>query len=421
MMHEVVVGEPRLYSAADATELSVAVDLAGRQFVLSYKTAAAPLNLSGEPFLAASLIPAMKMGVPLRLNGPVSPRLLAALRNIQIVLKSFFPELRKIEIEAEPASIASVRPGRGVACFFSGGMDSFYTFLKHRDEIDALILVQGFDVRTVDQDVWDRISPPIRAAARELGKPLVEVSTNVQPFTDPFLHWNYTCGSAMASIALLLAPLFAKVFIGASSTYTHLFPFGSHPLLDPLWSTEALEIVHDGCEATRVDKAALISTNETALRYLRVCYQNRNEQREVYNCGRCEKCIRTKINLHLVGALDRCATLDHTLDLEAIARLPIHPAEARPLVEDNLEAAERLGADPALIRALRQALDRPEPEIKQAPEAAPVDRAIRRLIQENSALRSTIQAIQESSSWRVTGPLRALGDAARGLSSWINK
>jgi hypothetical protein len=281
--------------------------------------------------------------------------------------------------------------------------------------------VQGFDVRAVDQDVWDRISPPVRAAARELGKPLVEVSTNVQPFTEPFLHWNYTCGSAMASVALLLAPLFSKVYIAASSTYTHLFPFGSHPLLDPLWSTEALEIVHDGCEATRIDKAALISTNETALKYLRVCYQNRNDQRDVYNCGRCEKCIRTKINLHLVGALDRCATLDHTLDLEAIAHLPIHPAEARPLVEDNLEAAERLGADPALIRALRQALDRPEPEIKPAPEVALVDPALGRLSQENSALRATIQAIQSSHSWRVTAPLRRVGNVVRGLRSPMGK
>ena len=40
-------------------------------------------------------------------------------------------------------------------------------------------------------------------------------------------------------------------------TYAHLGPLGSHPLLDPLWSSEDVELVHDGCEATRLDKLAL--------------------------------------------------------------------------------------------------------------------------------------------------------------------
>src|SRR5574337_867736 len=36
--------------------------------------------------------------------------------------------------------------GRKVAVFFSGGLDSFYTLLKRRNEIDSLVFIHGFDI-----------------------------------------------------------------------------------------------------------------------------------------------------------------------------------------------------------------------------------------------------------------------------------
>ena len=36
--------------------------------------------------------------------------------------------------------------GKRVGCFFSGGGDSFYSFLKHRTEITDLIFIHGFDI-----------------------------------------------------------------------------------------------------------------------------------------------------------------------------------------------------------------------------------------------------------------------------------
>ena len=79
----------------------------------------------------------------------------------------------------------------------------------------------------------------------------------------------------------------------------------SHPALDPLWSTEAVEVVHDGAETRRVDKVAALAASPLALRYLRVCWENRGG---AYNCGRCGKCMRTMVDLDLAGALG------HTVD-----------------------------------------------------------------------------------------------------------
>jgi hypothetical protein len=416
-MNEIVVHPPNISETPNAIDVSVPIELAGTQFDLWYRTTNGPVNLSAEPFLAATLIPAMKLGMPLHLNGSVSPKLSTELDRIQHVLHGFFPELHQTVIVTKPSQSPAEAPDRKVACFFSGGMDSFYTCLKHQDEIDMLIFVRGFDIRSTDEDVWDHIAPSIRAAAHELGKPLLEVSTNIQLLTDLHFNWVYTYGSAMASVALLLAPLFRKVYFASSGwTYKHLFPLGSHPLLDPLWSTEMVQIVHDGSEATKVDKAALVATSKTALKYLRVCTKNRNEDlKHVYNCGRCEKCLRTKTTLYLVGALDRCATFDHNLDLDAISRMIIHPPEVRVFVEDNLEAAERLHADPALIAALRESLQRSTPGVDSPSARAPVRDTARSLEQENVALRAAIQALYQSRSWRITWSIRALADIFRKL------
>ena len=75
-------------------------------------------------------------------------------------------------------------------------------------------------------------------------------------------------------------------------------------MLDPLWSTEAVEIVHDGCGQTRVEKIKYISQNETVMKNLRYCWENRDVE---YNCGKCEKCLRTATCLEIAGVRERTA------------------------------------------------------------------------------------------------------------------
>ena len=377
--------------------ISALLDGASQPFELYFKTSEGPLSSGIEPFVAAALLPAMKLGAPLYLPGAASCKLLAGVTVIQEIFHSWFPDLTRISIQPQSSPTPPAAPTRQIASFFSGGVDSFYTLLKHRDEIDKLILVHGFDFHLKDQSVRDRVSRAMRDAARELGKPLIEVETNVQQFSEQFLHWNLYHGAALASVALLLSPLCGKVYVPSTHTYADAFPWGSHPLVDPLWGTENQSIAHDGCESTRVEKVRYISMSNTALKYLRVCYQNRKpEWKDAYNCGQCEKCLRTKVNLFAVGSLDRCATLEHSFDLEEIASMPLTNENAAVYVRENLEAARALNADTALIRALEQSLDR-----YARPEAAGLQ-------EENSALKATLDAIYRSTSWRVTAPLRKL-------------
>jgi len=419
-MMQTAIGEPKTGSDEEAFGVSAVLDFPGKTFELCYKATAGPLASDIDPLLAAALLPAMKLGAPLHLANPISPKLLGAVDQIQDIFHAWDTALIPVSVKAPTKSITAADSVRQVACFFSGGVDSFYTILKHRDEIDQLIFVHGFDIRLADADVWARISGSIHTAAAELGKPLIEVATNLQEFSDTFLHWNFYHGAALASVALLLSPLFRKVYVPATHTYAQLLPWGSHPLVDPLWSTETVEIIHDGCEATRLDKVRLLANSATALKYLRVCYKNRRAPwKDVYNCGQCEKCLRTKINLYLAGALDRCATFDHRLDLEAISHLPIPNESVRAYILENLEAAQRLGTDQALMQAMQNSLHSYDVETSGIGGRADACKAtMQRLEEENAAMQMSLQALYQSRSWRLTGPLRALADGCKKLRSW---
>ena len=156
----------------------------------------------------------------------------------------------------------------------------------------------------------------------------------------------------MASVALLLAPRFRKIYFAAGSTHRHLPPRGLHPLLDHLWSTEGTEFVHDGCEASRFGKLAAIASRRVGRRTLRVCWENRDS---AYNCGRCEKCLRTMACLRALGVLDDYRTFPSSVDLRALAAIRLNPGP-RDAFDDVLAHLTEHGRDPALAAVVRTVL-----------------------------------------------------------------
>ncbi len=121
-------------------------------------------------------------------------------------------------------------------------------------------------------------------------------------------------GAALAGVALALGSLIRRVTIASSATYDTIYPWGTHPLLDPLWATETIAVVHDGCEKSAIAKLHDIIGSEFVLQTLRVCPGYGPE----YNCGRCNKCMRTMVDLLLAGCLERAQTFPHEIDPERL-------------------------------------------------------------------------------------------------------
>lgn len=310
--------------------------------------------------LAATLLPAMRNGHDLTIDGPVCPRLSIGADTIQAVfctwdraLRLHEPWYRTIEVRSEtPADPAPAPlPSDGTAAFFTGGVDSFHTAVTRRHELDALVYVHGFDVALDDDQLRYEVSHRLQAAAAALGLPLLEVESDIQHFGDATgVGWPDYHGAALATVALLLASQFSRVLIPATHTYAHLEGLGSHPLLDPKWSSAQVEIVHDGGDATRVDKIRAVAPEEAARSHLRVCWENRGG---AYNCGRCEKCIRTGTAIRIAGSEGAFPTVPPP-SLRAVASVPITGRGSAWV--DLHDELVRLGTNPRLRQAIEVAL-----------------------------------------------------------------
>jgi len=345
----------RVVPLADAPQgrISARILIEDKWQEIWFDAAGMQLTQTANPFLAVTLLAAMATNHTLVVDGPVSPRLLQNVKRIQEIFHCWAGRFQIVPVEGD--AVASSEEPQTVACFFSGGLDSWYTLLKHQQEITHLILVHGFDLNLRDEELRARVGKALRGAAGQMGKQIVEVTTNLRELANRYDNWTFYHGPALASVALLLSPNFKKIYIGSTHDYSSLLPWGSHPVVDHLWSTETTELVHDGCEATRITKARRVAASEVALSSLRVCWENRDG---AYNCGRCEKCLRTMINLLVAGALDRCPTFGCPLDPVSVADLDMTENNTRSFMIENIEGLRRVGGSPDLLKAMREAIDR---------------------------------------------------------------
>ena len=415
-MAHVLIGTPERQTRAGYELVTSDIAAGGRNYRVSFRSAQGPLGDSAEPFVDIALLPAMKAGASLHVQGGVSARLLTQLPHYQGMMHNWYPWLQISPICAVPVDPGPAEGAqqRGVGCFFSAGVDSFYSALTHLDEITHLVFIHGFDVALLNHELREKVIRGVRSAAGELGKPLIEVETNARDLLDAFTDWGHEShGTLLAAVAHLLSPQLRRVYIPASYAYRNLFPWGSHPLTDPLFSTEMVTLEHDGCGASRMDKVKMIAANETAMRWLRVCWASPTE----YNCGRCGKCLRVMTALHLAGALDRCATFDRSLDLDVVATSRVGGLSQRIFFDELLAEAQARPDQADLAQALSETL-----AVSPGASVADQDR-LREVEDQVHRLQARVQWMEESRSWRMTAPLRRAVAGARRMQQgrWLRR
>jgi hypothetical protein len=307
----------------------------------------------GNALLAALLPIAMAVGEPLRLDQPVSERLLGSTGQLMDLFEQWGPRwrarLRPVEISA-PAAPASPA-GAGTALFFSCGVDSFYTLQRQRPS--HLLFVKGFDVDASNAGLARRVESAVSETAAASGLEVLLVESNVRSLSEQHLNWELYHGAAMASVGLAAGGLLNRFIIASSWAGRNVRPWGSHALLDPLWSTEATEFVHDRTEAVRWQRVEAISREPLALERLRVCWQPGEGE---YNCGRCSKCLLTMSMLDMAGALERCPTLPDRIDTGALRRIDFSEEAAGTLARDLLSGMNERGYRGRVRTALQLAL-----------------------------------------------------------------
>jgi hypothetical protein len=275
-----------------------------------------------SPFLAAVLLPCMKSQEDIYVEGTISERLFKNTKEIMDLVQGWNIGLEEIKVRSNGVTQDKSKP-KYTASFFTAGVDSFYTYLKHKNikstKISHLVLVHGFDVPLSNKAFFKKVRTTVENVAKQEKVHAVILETNIGEIIEKRLVWDFAHGGALAAVALMLRKNLKTVLVPGAVRNNQLFPYGTHPALDKLWSTETMKVKSDGGEHDRIGKIVkVVSKSPLALKYLRVCTQNIKGK---YNCSRCFKCLMTMMYLEGTGMLKQAKTFEKKIDLAAVRKM----------------------------------------------------------------------------------------------------
>lgn len=276
--------------------------------------------------LLAALFPIMSSADSCHIHGMVSPSLLASLSEFNEAWRMWKPhKYRKVELSAlDPREACrAVRPDHYVFAF-SGGVDAAASLVRHaslplqwRQKKPGLcVFVHGFDIPLEDNEAFAAAEYNARAICDSLGLKLCTVKTNMRAM---IRNWEDAFASCISSILHLFKSDFVGGVLAAGESYVHpVLPWGSNPITDPLLRGSFFDISTDGWELRRSEKIALLAGHPAILGKIRVCW----EKPTGWNCGKCEKCIRTQLGILIKGG-GNLSAFDHRVEKGDISKISI--------------------------------------------------------------------------------------------------
>jgi hypothetical protein len=314
----IIIGKPELTPQNGDLTFSVEVDFLEKRetlwFRLKKEYAYLVSDRSDAP-LVALLIPAMVLGEDIHLKGTISEKIYYNLSGpFQKVLKLIIPSLHIIKIfpaDVQPA----YQQGTGVGMGFSAGIDSFcvlsdhhYTDVPEGFQVTHLLYnnVGSWDHGEKGRRLFQMHYEMIKPVTERIGLPFIAIDSNVDSFYEG-LGFQQTHTLRNASVALLLQKGIKKFLYASGVHYSNAFvgvcndTAYSDTISLPLLSTEALDLISDGSEYTRVEKTLKVAKIEDSYKFLDVCAKGDSQ----INCSRCWKCKRTMLTLDIAGFLNR--------------------------------------------------------------------------------------------------------------------
>lgn len=315
-----------------------------------------------DPFLVAGLMPAFRHGERrIAVEGEVCPVLRANLNTAMRILSYWYRlPARAIPIESDGCCTAAPASPRRAAFYYSGGVDSLTTLRlnrlaipdSHPQSFKDGLLIFGLEMEATS--AFDIVRDSLSTLARDTGIRLVPMFTNVRLLDDCWRAWEkMTEGALLASVAHAVGRRISSASLASSFDVSDLAPNGTHPVLDPLYSSHGLQVIHDGIDLSRLDKVRVLAEWDLGLQHLRVCNNSAQYREGQPNCGSCEKCLRTLLALLITGALDKAEGFRNKTVTEELIREQVRMSwQIVGLWKDLIEPLEQLGRHD-LARAIR--------------------------------------------------------------------
>ncbi len=314
------------------------------------------LTCDPHAFPLGALLPAVQCGEQrILIDGATCPEFRNGLRAVIAWFREWYGMRDAISIEAgDSVRHSSPRPPRA-GSFLSGGVDSLSVLranrrdfpLDHPASIKDCLFVHGFDIGALpgcdpELGLYDLACRALSTIAQDAGITLIPVWTNVRHLFPDVHFWVYQFhGAALASVAHAFSRRLSCVSIASSFSIRDIARVASHPLIDPNFGSCCLRIRHKGGLYTRFEKVQLIADWRTALENLRVCTHNPTDR---LNCGVCEKCVRTMLQLLALDRLDQTTAFGtHQVYPEMIQGIRLHHQYEDAYYAELLEPLTALG------------------------------------------------------------------------------
>ncbi len=313
---------------------------------LWFESSDVSLLASPEAFSGGLLVQSLIMQVDLACDVSLSPIWLVNAEKIMKIYREWFG-YKPIKIDAERRSDRLPQKGSQTALLFSGGVDSFYSLLRGPFPINNLVFLQGCDVLLSETERLKSMDASLREVAAQVGAKAISIKTNLREHPIAGRKFKISHGGVFSSVGHLLPEVDRLIISSSQQKGVWDLPFGSHWDTDPLWGSESLEIVHYGEEFGRNEKLRGIAGETVVQQNLSVC-QGKIEDRlndPSYNCGKCEKCVRTMLIISQSNSLQNYpkfleknnlnARLDEVLYLSDYL-VPVYEDILAHGLEDNL-------------------------------------------------------------------------------------
>jgi hypothetical protein len=268
-----------------------------------------------DTFLVASLLPAMRLGLNISVEGAVSSKLFYNLTNYYMeVLPQLVPGLRRKSQLRSDELIRTNWGGELVYTGFSAGVDSFCTFITHSDDlIPREFKVSRFFFNNVgshgqhrdDRKVFRERLKRVTELGAEMDIPVVAVDSNLNSILKMDFQLTHTIRNI--SVALLFQNSCGKFLYSSAVHYKDVYVGPTYdighadPITLPLLSTETTECISASSQYKRHRRTEIVSSYHPTYRSLDVCIAPRRAAK--INCSKCWKCMRTQLSLDVIGAL----------------------------------------------------------------------------------------------------------------------
>lgn len=316
MREQLHIRTPYMKKRSEAVQICTRLELHGQKDILWFsvdeKYAPYLVDDRADAFVAALLTTAMKNGMDIVCDAPVSRRLLYQLRHYLIpILATNLPGYHTIELHAEPTDV-KLPCENAVATGWTGGVDSMYTLMKtiHAKEpsrrLTHLMIADNGALEGDDTPALQKamIKYTESTVAKELGLSVIGIGSNIQALSpEPFLA---VTAYRQAAVILALQKLFG-VYYGSATYEFSRFAFDVNNcsyyefILFDNFQTDCTVFYSAYGAYSRAQKLKELSDYPLAWKYLHPCIHAVPE----HNCNRCGKCVRTMAALYGLGTLER--------------------------------------------------------------------------------------------------------------------